>query len=172
MSTVLAERSFHCLIDYGKELIVCWFQFEWDKGAQCISFWISLFPFSIWWNIDYDERFPTFDRWPLDSFGFLLDNGGTLLWHWTCYFGGFLLLICCCLHGLYFGYLQETWASLREDSHTAVSVPLSIKVCTDLLMKFIDEGPHSHFLVLDNNGIIWWLEFFNSFMFLSWKATM
>ena len=33
--------------------------------------------------------FPTFDRWPLDSFGFLLDNGGTLLWHWTCYFGGF-----------------------------------------------------------------------------------
>ena len=52
--------------------------------------------------------FPTFDRWPLDSFGFLLDNGGTLLWHWTCYFGGFLLLICCCLHGLYFGYLQET----------------------------------------------------------------
>ena len=31
--------------------------------------------------------FPTFDRWPLDSFGFLLDNGGTLLWHWTCYFG-------------------------------------------------------------------------------------
>ena len=101
--------------------------------------------------------FPIFDRWPLDSFGFLLDNGGTLLWHWTCYFGGFLLLICCCLHGLYFGYLQETWASLREDSHTAVSVPLSIKVCTDLLMKFIDEGPHSHFLVLDNNGIIWWL---------------
>lgn len=101
--------------------------------------------------------FPIFDRWSLDSFGFLFDNGGTLLWHWTCYFGGFLLLICCCLHGLYFGYLQETWASLREDSHTAVSVPLSIKVCTDLLMKFIDEGPHSHFLVLDNNGIIWWL---------------
>ena len=28
MSAVLAERSFHCLIDYGKELIVCWFQFE------------------------------------------------------------------------------------------------------------------------------------------------
>ena len=78
--------------------------------------------------------FPIFDRWPLDSFGFLFDNGGTLLWHWTCYFGGFLLLICCCLHGLYF--------------------PLSIKVCTDLLMKFIDEGPHSHFLVLDNNSII------------------
>ena len=52
--------------------------------------------------------FPIFDRWPLDSFGFLLDNGGTLLLHWTCFFGGFLLFICCCLHGLYFGYLQET----------------------------------------------------------------
>ena len=33
--------------------------------------------------------FPIFDRWPLDSFGFLLDNGGTLYCIGLVTLGGF-----------------------------------------------------------------------------------